>query len=193
MIDLGKEGFTILAARKFAITSFIHTSLNHRMVTKSPNHMCEVSWEIVLARPSNWFCVADSSSSNVERYKRWPPGVPCHRIETRESGRSRICPRDKECRCTLRATPARGHADRKSHRDCALPSPHPSPDETCGKCGRCAPRSRRGIFRRRTRTDTWGWVAFRQSELLQFAELLALQLGAVRHSLPARWHSRVSE
>ena len=49
---------------KFANTSFIHTSLNHLIVTRSPNHMCAVSCAIRLARPSSWFCVADSSSSS---------------------------------------------------------------------------------------------------------------------------------
>ena len=48
---------------KLANTSFIHTSLNHRIVTRSPNHMCEVSCAIRPARPSIWFSVADSSSS----------------------------------------------------------------------------------------------------------------------------------
>ena len=47
---------------KLANTSFIHTSLNQRIVTRSPNHMCAVSCAITEARPSSWFCVADSSS-----------------------------------------------------------------------------------------------------------------------------------
>ena len=47
---------------KFAKTSFIHTSLNQRIVTRSPNHMCAVSCAMTLARSSRWFCVADSSS-----------------------------------------------------------------------------------------------------------------------------------
>ena len=59
----GNEGLTIFAAMKLANTSFIHTSLNQRIVTRSPNHMCAVSCEMTEARPSNWFCVADSSSS----------------------------------------------------------------------------------------------------------------------------------
>ena len=37
---------------KLANTSFIHTSLNQRIVTRSPNHMCAVSWAITLARSS---------------------------------------------------------------------------------------------------------------------------------------------
>ena len=49
---------------KLANTSFIHTSLNQRIVTRSPNHMCAVSCEITEARPRYWFCVADSSSSS---------------------------------------------------------------------------------------------------------------------------------
>src|SRR5438034_3439481 len=51
----GNDGFTIFAAMKFANTSFIHTSLNHRMVTRSPNHMCAVSCEMTLARLSRSF------------------------------------------------------------------------------------------------------------------------------------------
>ena len=35
----GNDGFTIFAAMKFANTSFIQTSLNQRIVTRSPNHM----------------------------------------------------------------------------------------------------------------------------------------------------------
>ena len=58
----GNDGLTIFAAMKFAKTSFIHTSLNHRIVTRSPNHMCVVSWAMTLARSSFWFSVADSSS-----------------------------------------------------------------------------------------------------------------------------------
>ena len=34
-----------------------------RIVTRSPNHMCAVSCAMTLARPSDWFCVAVSSSS----------------------------------------------------------------------------------------------------------------------------------
>ena len=62
----GNDGFTIFPAMKLANTSFIHTSLNHRIVTRSPNHMCAVSCEITLARPSFWFCVADGSSSSPD-------------------------------------------------------------------------------------------------------------------------------
>ena len=51
---------------KLANTSFIQTSSNQRIVTRSPNHMCAVSWAIRLARPSFWFCVADGSSSSAE-------------------------------------------------------------------------------------------------------------------------------
>ena len=38
---------------KLANTSFIHTSVNQRIVTRSPNHMCDVSCEMVLARSSS--------------------------------------------------------------------------------------------------------------------------------------------
>ena len=55
----GNDGLTIFAAMKLANTSFIQTSLNHRIVTRSPNHMCAVSCAMTLARPSCWFCVAD--------------------------------------------------------------------------------------------------------------------------------------
>ena len=59
----GNDGFTIFAAKKFAYTSFVHTSSNHRIVTRSPNHMCAVSCAMRLARPSVCACVAVSSSS----------------------------------------------------------------------------------------------------------------------------------
>ena len=48
----GNDGLTIFAAMKFANTSFIHTSVNHRIVTRSPNHMCAVSCAMTLARSS---------------------------------------------------------------------------------------------------------------------------------------------
>jgi hypothetical protein len=51
---------------KFAKTSFIHTSVNQRMVTRSPNHMWAVSWAIVLARSRIWFWVAEGSSISPE-------------------------------------------------------------------------------------------------------------------------------
>ncbi len=51
---------------KFANTSFIHTSSNQRIVTRSPNHMCAVSCAMTLARASFWFWVADGSSSRPE-------------------------------------------------------------------------------------------------------------------------------
>ena len=62
----GNDGLTIFAAMKLANTSFIQTSVNHRIVTRSPNHMCAVSCEMTLARSSCWFCVADSSSINPD-------------------------------------------------------------------------------------------------------------------------------
>ena len=62
----GNDGFTIFAAMKFANTSFIHTSSNQRIVTRSPNHMWDVSCAMTLARSSSWFCVADSSSIRPE-------------------------------------------------------------------------------------------------------------------------------
>ena len=62
-IALGAVRLTIFAAMKLANTSFIQTSSNHFIVTRSPNHMCAVSCEITAARPRSWFLVAASSSS----------------------------------------------------------------------------------------------------------------------------------
>ncbi len=70
----GKDGFTIFPAMKLANTSFIQTSSNQFMVTRSPNHMCDVSWEITLARPRICDCVADSSSMIPDALYRIPPG-----------------------------------------------------------------------------------------------------------------------
>jgi hypothetical protein len=58
---------------KLANTSFIQTSSNHRIVTRSPNHMCDVSCAIVLARLSSWFCVALSSSIRLAELYRIAP------------------------------------------------------------------------------------------------------------------------
>ena len=58
----GKEGCTIFAAMKLAKTSFIQTSSNQFMVTRSPNHMWLVSWAMTEALPRIWFCVGASSS-----------------------------------------------------------------------------------------------------------------------------------
>ena len=62
----GNAGWTILAARKFANTSLVHTSSNQSIVTRLPNHMCAVSWATRAARPRYAAWVADSSSRRLD-------------------------------------------------------------------------------------------------------------------------------
>ncbi len=69
----GNDGPTIRAAMKLAKTSFIQTSSNQRMVTRSPNHIWAVSWAMTLARPSSWFRLAvGSRNSDSARYQTAP-------------------------------------------------------------------------------------------------------------------------
>ncbi len=42
---------------KSAKDSFSHRSSHHFMVTRSPNHMCAISWRITFARRSYEACV----------------------------------------------------------------------------------------------------------------------------------------
>ena len=71
----GNDGLTIFAAMKFANTSFSHTSSNHFIVTRSPNHMCAVSCAIRFARRSCSFCVAVLSSNRARRVVENGAGV----------------------------------------------------------------------------------------------------------------------
>ena len=124
---------------KLANTSFIHTSLNHRIVTRSPNHMCAVSCAMTLARSSNWFCVADSSSMSPDCVVEDGAGV-LHAAELKRRNQDdvELAPRVADRRCSPRATPARAHADRRSHRGCAPLWPRRSRDETSAASGRRA-------------------------------------------------------
>ena len=79
----GNDGFTIFAAMKFANTSFIQTSSNHFMVTRSPNHMCAVSWAIRFARDSCWSWVAVLSRNRPARCRRLRRRAPSAELKRR--------------------------------------------------------------------------------------------------------------
>ena len=49
--------------------SFSHRSSHQRIVTRSPNHMCDISWAMTIARTRRMLCVTrerkTKSSENV--------------------------------------------------------------------------------------------------------------------------------
>ena len=126
---------------KLANTSFIHTSLNHCIVTRSPNHMCAVSCAMVLARSSSWFCVARLVEHQARRVVEDRAGVlhPAE-LERRNQDEVELARMDTGSRCSPRATPAPTHGDRTSRRGCARPSRHRFRDGTSASRDRCASR-----------------------------------------------------
>ena len=86
---------------KLAKTSFIHTSLNQRIVTRSPNHMCAVSCAITLARSEQLVLRrATRRASARRRCRRSRRRAPCRRTGTTGSARNRTCRTGTGWRCS---------------------------------------------------------------------------------------------
>ena len=45
--------------------SFSHRSFHQRIVTRSPNHMCAISWRITSPRLRRWLSVGGSRKTNT--------------------------------------------------------------------------------------------------------------------------------
>ena len=129
----GNDGLTIFAAMKLANTSFIHTSLNQRIVTRSPNHMCDglvrddagAIEHLVLRRGF----VEQQPGGVVENRARV---LHAAELKRRDQHEVELAERIRDAPCSLRASRARSHAGRRSRRGCARPSPRRSRDGTCG-------------------------------------------------------------